>query len=32
VTKGVTEENRAKVRAALQHHGQVVESLLGQVA
>jgi hypothetical protein len=32
VTKGVTDENRAKVRAALQQHGQVVESLLGQVA
>jgi len=32
VAKGVTDENRAKIRAALQQHGQVVESLLGQVA
>lgn len=30
--KGATDENRAKIRAALQQHGQVVENLLGQVA
>lgn len=30
--EGATDENRAKIRAALQQHGQVVEGLLGQVA
>jgi hypothetical protein len=30
--KGATSENRAKVRAAIEGHGQVVESLLGEAA
>lgn len=30
--KGATDENRAKIRAALQQYGQLVESLLGQFA